>query len=201
MTRSGDLHPEIITLAGTYFSCGSDLSLSFRGVQPFTIEGWFGFAALGAMGASIFSKPSEIVLGLTARGHAFVHHHSRQHLVVGTSALAAGPWHHLGVTCDGKRMMLYVNGRPEASASELDGKGRATRLTGGAWTAMPELDCRVRDFRIWSLVRSPAEMLRSTWAPVVPQAGLVANFFPELPQLPTEPQAALEELARLSHVA
>ncbi|MCP4656432.1 MAG: LamG domain-containing protein [bacterium] len=183
MTPSEKKRPNIITLTGIYFSCGRELPLSFRGSNPFTIEGWVRFTSPRPGSAAIFVKPDEIVLGITADGHAFVRHHPRHYTVVSTSALVADTWHHLGITFDGGDMILYLNGRCEAPSSELTGGVTADVLFD---SQPPELDCQVRNFRFWNIVRTPAETLRATWAPVVPQPGLIADFFPELPQLPVD---------------
>ena len=192
-------HPGIITLftlSGIYFSCGKELPLNFQGSSPFTIEGWVRFASLRPGCATIFAKPGEIVLGITAGGHAFVRHHSQQQIVVNSSLLAAGVWHHLGITFDGESMVLYINGRSEAPSSQRIG-GDAAALDGQP----PKLDCQVRNFRFWNIVRTPAQTLRATWAPVVPQPGLIADFFPELPQLPADWLAESEETSLVPYAA
>lgn len=182
MSTSGSVSPSItsdfITLAGTYFYIGGDLRLDFAGLAPFTIEGWMGFTSLESA-APLFSKAGELVLGITTDGRVFARRRFWQTPLISACSLEAGVWHHLGVTCDGERWTLYVNGVRDA---EDDGgeEGRAPRNLGALQRAAG-LRCEVWNLRIWNVARSAEQMFQAMDKAMVPQAGLVASFFPELP--------------------
>lgn len=183
MSTSGSVSPSItsdfITLAGTYFYLGRDLQLDFAGSDPFTIEGWMGFTPLDSS-ALVFSKAGELVLGFTKDGRFFARRRFWQDPLVASQPLAAGVWHHLGVTCDGERWTLWVNGVRDAVEGAGAEAGRAP-LNTGALQRAASLQCEVWNLRIWNVARSAEQMHQAMDRTMVPQAGLLASFFPELP--------------------
>lgn len=183
MSTSGSVSPSIatdfITLAGTYFYLGKDLPLDFTGAEPFTIEGWMGFTSL-VTAAPVFTKAGELMLGFTADGRFFARRRFWQNPLIGSQALEAGLWHHLGVTCDGERWTLYVNGIRDAEDAGGAGHGRAPSRV-GALRRAANLHCEAWNVRIWNVARSAEQIAQAMESPVVPQTGLLASFFPELP--------------------
>lgn len=182
MSRSGAVSPPItsdfITLSGTYFYLGSEVPVSFDGSDSFTIEGWVGFDALRSA-APIFSRAGEIVLGLTETGRFFVRRRFWEAPLISSSRLAAGTWHHVGLTHDGKAWRLYVDGDRNAERNG-HATGEVPRGVGNL-KRTSSLDCEIWNLRIWNRSQSEEQLRQAMRSQMVPQNGLVASFFPEVP--------------------
>ncbi len=181
MSRTGPVSnlitSDFITLSGTYFYLGTDAPVSFSGSEPFTIEGWIGFHSLDSA-APVFSFAG-IVLGLTDDRHFFVRRRFWESPLISTSRLAAGTWHHFGLTCDGKTWRLYVDGDRNA---EMNGTAREEIPRNvGNLKRSSGLDCEVWNLRIWNRAHSVEQLRQAMRSQMVPQNGLIASFFPEIP--------------------
>lgn len=171
---------EFLRIAGTYFHCGPELPLDFRGSRAFSIEGWIGFPRRSLSSRVIFSKAGELTLGLTSRGQLFVEHQPWQGPLVGRTVLKPGVWNHVGVTSNGTSLELFVNGIRDVRSfgypvvfdpsPRPEGSSEASPFEGEVW-----------NLRCWSVARTAPEMFRATWASLDDSHGLAANFFPELP--------------------
>lgn len=177
--RSGThIASDFITLSGTFFYLGTDVPVSFLGSQPFTIEGWVGFDSLDSA-APIFSRAGEIVVGLTDAGRFFVRRRFCEAPLISSTRLAAGTWHHFGITCDGKTWRLYLDGDHHAERNGIVTDEVPHNL--GNLKRSSSLGCEIWNLRIWNRAQSQEQLRQAMRSLMAPQNGLVASFFPEIP--------------------
>ena len=109
---------------------------------------------------------------------------SLNHPVLGATPLTVGTWYHVAATYDGSAWRLYVNGRLDAQLAVGRGVASASDAPVALGTAMTTAVPAAGFFqgvcdevRIWSVARTPAEILATINDRIItPATGLVARW-------------------------
>ena len=172
--------------------------------NTFTVETWFRRDGAGAAAITSSTPGGVTAIPLLAKGRSgggvinwflgidsttnrvaadFESADDTNHGIVGTTTLVNGTWYHAAATYDGTTFRLYLNGVQEASVAAASGPGTGSNHPAAFATALDPAGVPAGFFngvideaRIWSVSRTPAQILAARDQELTTGAGLTARY-------------------------
>lgn len=174
-----------VDLSGTgYVSLGNSIDLNFSGTNQYTIECWVCLNTL-KRNETLFTQIDEFILYVDDAGTISAYRYSTPILILkGTTELEVGVWYYVGVTFDGQKMSLYLDGiiENQMTANDLGTSPQNKGAYLGTVNLDSYLNCLIRGFRAWDICRSQEKINTGSYYTPNAQPNLKAsisfNVFP-----------------------
>lgn len=173
------LNRDALTFDGTRQYLATELKTELNLTQ-FTLEAWV--KQTGAQANTIFSlgtqEASQFNFGLDASGHLIISLDSGD--ITSTGTVSAGSFTHVAVTWGGTTANFYINGQAHGSDT-ISGTIHGVYLEIGKKIATAEyFEGSIKEVRLWSCVRTPAEIARAMHERVDPVPAELVGYWPFL---------------------